>query len=554
MASLALLLPPLLVVAIGVFLVSANKSIPFANGPNCDTWYSFGRFFLGDQPDALQYSRDASRVPEFLVGYLLDRVFRGVRVEYTSYFIFFVSGSLAVYYAAKRLFGTFPAYVALVFFSTQPLVIANYSVTYTEAATSCSALAFAFAIYAATASRFASGIATLLAGLFWGAAIHAHLESLTMNFIVALYCIDWNAQRFDRLLRDAITKWLLLLLGAIAATVVFAVVNVTVFHGEFLFFVRQFAAVFTVQIAAYDKANWYLLGGRGAILLVGIGLLIGQGIWIRRASGDDRGRVLSAYVPFAVLLVVQLAYTFFDHGLALQYDYWFVWILAPLALLVASLAYRSILDRKAAVVAIVAYVIFAVLADFGRLDLALRVTGILPALVAACMALPLLVWLIPGRPRRSLAVAVLALIVLSATIRPEKIGLPVWDTESQHDAYVRIDAGMDFLAQQRFPTLPKFWLDARCARWETIAYPRAFGGCLVQNALPELIPDTSAVFNRDAERFAKNDYLVLVPTDQDELHMAIQALKVGRLVFREIDRTTVSYKGLAYLIVVGQVK
>src|SRR5579872_3435096 len=84
-----LLLPPTLAFAIGAFLVLTNPNIPFANGPSCDTWHFFGRFFVGDQPLALPYSREGSRVPEFIFGYLFERIAHGVRVEYANFFVFF---------------------------------------------------------------------------------------------------------------------------------------------------------------------------------------------------------------------------------------------------------------------------------------------------------------------------------------------------------------------------------------------------------------------------------------------------------------------------------
>lgn len=539
----------------GLFLLT-NSNIPFANGGNCDTWHFYGRFFLGDRLQELPYTREGSRVPEFIIGYLLEHVFHGIIVEYLNFLILFVSAVSALYYAAKRLFGAFAAAFAAIFFATHPLVIGNYSVTYTEGAATYSAIAMALAIISSNAAHGVRRVAALLfAGVFWGAAIHSHLESLTMNFIVPLYCVDWKRHSPWPYAREVAAKWLLLLAGAVIATVLFGAVNVLVFHGSFYFFLKQFQDVTKVLIVPYQKPNWYLLGGRGAILLVGVAVIVVQAVWAWRRGWAARGtsEVLTVLVPFVVLVAAQVGYTLFDNGLSLEYDYWFVWLLAPLALLLASFAHRALANSATAIAGLAIYLVASFVADFGRLDTVwASFTSFPPALAISLVFVGALPWLLARRPSMVFPSTMLCLVLLNATIRPEKIGLPVWETENERNVYVRLDAGMEFITKFRFDAIPKFWINARGDTWETLAYPRSFNYCVIQYVLPHLIGPANPAFNAESETFSQGDYLVMAPRNTDELAAALNNLAGRGLTFREIGRDAISYKGLGYLIVVGR--
>jgi hypothetical protein len=550
-----LVIPLTLCTAIAAFFILTNQSIPFANGGNCDPWYFFGRFFLADQVPMLGSTRTGSRIPAAIIGVVTTRLFRGVTADYANFLILFVSAGAAVYFAAKRLFGVYAAIFATIFFATEPLNIGNFSVTFSAPTVAYSAIAMALAV---TASTMTSGIrraaVLLTAGFFWASAIHGHLYSLSYNFIVTLYCLDWGTrQPIVRFLRDAMGKWILLMSGALIATIFFGLINHFLFHGSFFFFEKQYDDIFTVLVAPYVKPNWYFVAGRGALLLLGAAVFVVQGVRILRSglAATDRG-VLTALIPFGVLELAQIAYTIHG-GITLQYDYYFVWLLAPLALLVASLVRHVPLTRRLTTVLCV-FLAACLLADFGRFDVIWQgVTEFPPSLAIAVLIIPALFWL-SKYPTPALLVIVLLLAGLNGTIRPEKFGAPLWDPGNGRDVYSRLRTGMEFISSYRFEKEPKFWLNTTGPMWETIAYPRSYNYCLIDTVLPNFLPTTDPNYTHDSETFAAGDYLVMVPHDADALAKALKTLSKRGLRFQEIARKTVSEYGLDYLIVIGRLR
>ncbi len=547
-----LLLPIALAGAIALFLVLTNKNIPFANGGNCDPWRYFGHFFIGDQLAMLGPTRAGARLPTILIGYLSTQLFKGVLADYVNFFVLFVSATVAVYLAAKRLFGLLPALVAAIFFATDPLVIGNYSVTYTSPAFTYTMIAIAFAIFAATLAPGGKQTAAVVAaGFFWGTAIHAHLYSLSYNFVIVLYVLDWSLRPIRDVAREIAVKWGLLLAGTVIATLTFCLINALFFHGTFWFFLKQYQDAFTALVGPFEKANWYLTGGRGAVLVAGTAAAA-AGFWLlRRGTAEGRKELLTALVPFATLELAQIAYTFLG-GITLEYDYYFVWLIGPLALLIASLAARVTLRGATAIVAVGVYLIASLAADFGRLDTAWQgFTAFPPSLAVAILLVAVAAWF-PRYPKATILAAFLILTLMNATIRPEKIGIAAWEGNNG-DVYRRLRPGLEFISGFRFTTRPKFWLNIDGPMWETIAYPRSYdNACLVDTALPNFLRPGDSGYNRDSENFAAGDNFVMVPSDAKALSEAVANLKARGLNFQEMGRKSISYQGLAYIIVVGR--
>lgn len=544
--------------AVAAFLCLTNHNIPFANGGSCDPWHFYGRYYLANQPDALPYTREISRIPAFILGFVFTHLLHGVAAEYASFAVLFIAAAFAVFIATRALFGQIPGMVALIFFATQPLVVANFSMTYTEAATALTAIAIAGAIVAGTMSRGLRQSAMLVAtGIVWGAAVHAHLESLTMNFIVALFCLDWSRRRVRDCVLDAVRKWPWLILGIVVVTLCLGAINVTVFHGSFLFFLKQFQDVARISIIPFEKPTWYLTGGRGAVFLLALMCIVWQAMHLRdrSISQAETKKVLTVLVPFAVLWVAQLCYTCFDYGLALEYDYWFVWLIPPLCPLLGSMFARPSVRSWLAYTAIALFLVASVAADYGRLDIAWHsLSWITPCLAAAVVFVPAILWLSRYRQRIAMLVTLSFSIILGATVRPENFGLDVWSHSSEHDVYARLDAGMTFLSAQHFPKIPKFWTDGRGQMDETFAYPRAYNYCIIDYVLPESMSQSNPAYIKDVMTFSSGDDLVLVPRDDDELREALTRLAAQGTTFNESARTAVSYAGLSYLIVVGHVR
>lgn len=555
-AALARLYIPLaLSVGIAAFLVLTNHNIPFANGGNCDPWYYFGHFFIADQFHVIRGTRVMSRLPAVLIGYISTLLFKGVGADYANFLVLLVAATIAVYDAARRLFGALPALIAAVFFATQPLNVGNFSVTYTAPAVTFSAIAVDLAIIAALAKQRTGQIAALLgAGFFWGSAIHAHLYSLSYNFIVGIYCLDWWRRPLSKFALNAIQQWLLLLLGALLATAVFGLISVVFLNGDFLFFREQFEAIFTVMVSEYYKPHWYLIGGRGALLLAGATAAIAQAFWIWRRGIDVETKAATvALVPFVVLELAQFAYTIYG-GITLQYDYYIVWLLAPLALVIASIVSPVKTSPIFLGCLLVLFLACSLAANFGRLDLSWQPpAGLPPSIAVAILLVPALLWS-AASPVTALGPILILLALMNSTIRPEKVGLPVWEGGTDRAVYARLRAGMTYISSFRFTSRPKFWLNARGKRWETVALARGYDYCLVDTQLPNFLPANDPGYNHDAEQFSPDDYLVLAPSNTDELAKALARLQARHLAFSEMGRSSVNYRGVSYLIVVGQLR
>lgn len=494
-----------------------------------------------------------------IVGFLSNLVFHDIRADYANFCILYGSAVIAVYYAAKRLFGMTSAVVAAIFFATEPLVIATFSVTYSEASVTYSAIAMAFAVAASSMSPGSRRtIVLVLAGFFWGTAVHSHLYSLTFNFAIVLYCLDWSRLSIAALLRDAAKKWSLLVVGLILATIFFGLVSVLFLHGSFLFFLRQFEDVATVQIVSYQKPDWYMFGGRGALMLLATGAAVAQSFYVARRNlpRSERTHVLTALIPFAAIEIAQLIYTYAGHGrlggLSLEYDYYFIWLLAPLALLIASFV-RVTKIKYSTITALGVYLIASLAGDFGHFDAQWLAINGLPLAFIVASALVVVFLFLPRSPKALLATALLLLAGLNSTIRPEKIGVAVWGS-NERDAYSRLHIGMAFIAGYHLPKLPKFWINNRGNMWETVAYPRAFDYCSVDVALPNFISKDDPYYSAKTERFLPGDYLVMVPRNSTALAEAVKNLAARGLRFREEARTDVSYSDLSYLVVIGRLQ
>lgn len=542
-------------IGIGLFLLATNHHIPFANAGNCDPWHYFGRFFIQDQVPMMGPTRAGGRMPGTLPGYLLTRIFHGVQADYANFLLWYVAAIVSVYAAARKLFGVTPAVFAALFFATEPLIVGDYSVTYTAPAVTYCALTIAFAIYAANAQRpSAAVLLTLVTGFFWGTSIHAHLYSLSYSLITPLYCLTWTKKSGAAYVREFVWKFALLAVGAAFATVFFGLVSVLFLHGSFAFWSRQYADAFTALVVEYQKANWYLLGGRAALLILGAAACAVSAITVVRGrfSEASRRNILTALVPFAVLELAQIGYTIHG-GITLEYDYYIVWLIAPLSLLLASCVSSAALRPGQKLAAVGIFGVLALAGDFGRLDLLWQgATAIPPSLVLSVL-FAILLFFLPREPGRLLLVTLIVVAAIGATTRPEKVGLPVWEGESAHDVYVRAREGMEFVSTFHFPKRPRFWVNTSGTwGWQTIAIPRSYDYCVIDTALPAFLPSTNPAYNADAEAFSPGDYLVMTPKDASDLKLALANLAKRGLRFREMGQRNVWFNGDGYLVVVGR--
>jgi hypothetical protein len=548
---------------VGVFLLLTHGMIPFSNDGHCDPWHYFGYFYLDDQFSMMGDSRTYSRLPMTILGFVLTRLFRSILADYVQFILWIALVAGSVLCVAERLFGRLAATVASLFVATSGIVVGVLSVNYTGPALAWSALAIATALLAG-ASSTGSRRRTLLAiaGFLWGTALIGHFYSITYNFVVPLYALSWRNSRPVSLLAELLITTLQLLLGILVAVVVFGLISKFLLGAEFTFFRHQYVEVFTVTAEGYRRAvtlfykpNWYLLGGKAALLGLGLSLSLWQLATIRLAPMSDRPKIVRVNLPLAVMTVAMLAYTVAG-GVTLQFDYYYVWMLPSLALAIASMLSRVALPAARQRVIGAGYAFLALIGTLAGYETIVSVKPSWPSIAAAVIVGASLAS-VAVRPRQSTLIAALcSLALLGITIRPERMGVQVWDGSTGGAAmYGRLRQGWEFLARQPFSARPTFWLTANQSIWEAIAYPRGYDYCHIDNALPHFLAPGNDDYDPRAERFVAGKPLVMVVPDEQSVVPAVAGLKAERgLQFTEMARKRIEGHGVSYWLVAGQMQ
>jgi uncharacterized membrane protein len=528
--------------------------VPFSNDGHCDPWHYFGYFYLDDQFAAIGDSRTYSRLPSTIVGFGLTKLFHSVVADYLQYLVLLVAIAGSVFLLAQRLFGNFAAGIAALFLATSGIVIGVLSVTYTGPSLAWSTIAMSCALAAGTAlNDRRRNLLVIAAGFFMATAIIGHLYTLTYNFVVPLYALSWSSEERRRPYTQLPRILGRLLIGVILAIVVLGFISKFVLHAEFTFFRHQFLEVFDVRVSEYRRPGWYLHGGKLAFVIFSV-CLAATGIALRRRFPDP-SKVLAVNVPLAVLLLAQLAYAALG-GITLQYDYYYVWLLPPLALSLASV--MAVLAAKD-VRALPCIALFAVLSLASTLfgySTIVDVTSAWPSTVVVIVTAGAVAVLARHRVRSTLSVALIGLGILGATIRPERMGVQVWSNTGDGSAsYQRLRAGWDFLAHFHFQQTPLFWLAARGDLSDVIAFPRGFEYCHVDTALPDFVPAGDDNYDPRAEAFAAGRLVVAVVPDDRSFAEALATLRQRYgLQLEELARRRISGSGVAYTMIIGNLR
>ena len=137
--------------------------------------------------------------------------------------------------------------------------------------------------------------------------------------------------------------------GIVLATLLIGAVNWGLFHGKFLFFASQVESVVRINTADYQIAGWFFKACRGAVFLLAVALpVLAIGATVRRT--DDAAETRQIWLVNVVTLVIAAA-LFVDDALGgffLQYDYYYVMLLPHIAISLTSLYARGSLSRPLA--------------------------------------------------------------------------------------------------------------------------------------------------------------------------------------------------------------
>ncbi len=547
--TLAIGLPLIL----GGFTILTNGMVPFSNNGHCDPWHYFGYFYLDDQFAMMGQSRTYSRLPSTLLGFLLTQTFHSILADYAQYLILLVVVAGTVFYAAWRLFGGLAATVAAAFLATSGIVIGVLSVTYTGPALAWSTLASVAALASAAQSdRNRRAGFLIAAGFCIGAAVVGHLYSLTYNFIVPLYALTWLRARPKAIAAQLPSIAAYMLIGIVLSVVAFGLVCKFVLNSEFTFFRYQFLEVFNVKVTDYRKPDWYLRGGKAALIAIGLSLSLGLVLMRKRLNDEESAKVLAAAMPLLVLLLVQLLYTLLG-GITVQYDYYYVWLLPPMALAIAAAIAQAAIEPRKAAIAGVAFVVLTALATLPGYTTFFPVIRAWPSLIGAAFVIVFFVALMLRPSAATLAAALICLAGFGVTVRPERMGVQVWELQGDGSAmYRRVRDGWEFLASHPVAERPVFWLATAGDMSETIAYPRGYEYCHIDGALPKFLSLSDEDYDPRAENFTAGKPLVMAVPDERTLGSALESLKRERgLGFAEIARHKVDSRGVSYWLVLG---
>ncbi len=545
----------LILIVFALFLFRTKGLIPFDNDGHCDPWTYYGYFFLGDQHAAIGPSRVDYRLPTIFLGFFLGKFFHTIKFDYLNFLILYIGSSMGVYLSARLLFRREAAFISMIFFATSGIMIGTLSTTYTGPSILLSILAIAFAIASSvmTSYRF---FLLVISGAFWGSAIHAHLYSLTYNFILPLYAMQyfrWRLKSPFPILKDLATILFFQIVGIILATAFWGALNVIFLHGPFIFFIGQFKLAFNILISDYHIPDWFIRREVGAWLLLGVGLSSGLVFWLSRCSWSPNihSRFYLALIPLVTLEAAQLAYNIFG-GITLQYDYYYIWFLTPLAILLAAIIQISTVNPNLILVYTGIFALVCILSTL-HTHIVLQPTSTYPAMLFALLGgLVALTFSFDSKGQFTLPIFLVLLVLMGSEIRPERMGVNVWDLPKVNGAatYDRIHAGIRFLSHFHFPKRPKFWIsvDSKYQMWETIAYPRMYMYCPVDSLLPKFVPRSSPDWS-DSMDFEANDFLVMVaPNDVLNTEAEANIRHTLGLRVKELQRSWISQNGVSYLI------
>ncbi len=557
-----------IVVGIGFpcFVLLTNPRIPFANDFHCDPWHYFGLFYLIDHQQALDSgSRILSRISEIWLGRLATDIAPGAIADYVNFVILYSGANLAIYFAVLRFFDGVRALIATAFFAFNTIFVGTLAVTYTGPSVLYNALGIWLAAEAQRSAGLRRTLALLATGLVLGVSVHGHFYAVECGFAIPLYAVRPQKVALSALFWQLVEIGLKTAAGIVLATLLIGAVNWGFFGGKFFFFEPQLQSIAGINTVDYQIAGWFFKACRGAVFLLAVALpMLAIGAVLRR--GDDSDSTRQIWLVNIVTLVIAAALLIDDAfgGFFLQYDYYYVMLLPHIAITLASLYVRQPLSRPWLVALAVLYAVIAALSELPSIEAVGRFiaspdNGYFPVGLAVLAIVAFAASILTAGNRASavsLAVGLVVIGVWGFSARPQRMGRLAWEEAARAqkrygvDSYTRVRAAMQFLSSHRFESRPVFWVSIDNGLEETIGIPRSFDYCIVQMKLPAL-DMSEGIFERD---FKAGNIIVLVHRDANLVELANASLKAHGLAVEASDRTTVTYKGVSYSVVIGTLK
>ena len=276
----------------------------------------------------------------------------------------------------------------------------------------------------------------------------------------------------------------------------------------------------------------------------------------QRSPQDLRRRVYALAIGILLLSGVLVLYNTVG-GVFLQFDYYYETYTLYLSLAVAApiglLGEPRLFRVPIAAIAFVAALLFAALAKSNLIPW-LYLPANMPYVATAAAILVLSAYAAWLRSDRQVAsvVYVTFLVVATLVMRPNYFGEHIWspgDNPIGRQAYARLRNGLQFLADMKFQSAPKFWVDTQNGPSELLAYPRSFLDCTFYH-FPAIDPTW---WKPIEHRFLTGDDVIVISSQPNLSRLATLAFSSIGLSARPESQTTIYGGGQQYEILVERV-
>jgi hypothetical protein len=549
--ALLFLLPASLLSLLWLF-----PQIGYGNNHHCDPWYYFGLIANPLYTLHIPFGRQISRVPVFLPAHYLYQIADGAFVERGFYLAFTIIPLCLVYIGfARRWNSTLAAFATVVVFFSN-LYISIGSTTFSLPALSLGLSAMGLYLIGSTVQTATGTFAlfTLAAGAI-GSAFHAHALTIFTTFaipILACYSplfASWGPRRFTAAL--CISG----VLGALGSTLVFGLLNYAIVGRGISVFLPQIRQAFrqVTEGILHDtsQSDWYLNGPViGLVVLCLAGLLQHA---IRFFRGDYRD--LPSFIYIAAVIVSFGYLTFIQHQFYFKHDYYYVFLLIPATLSLASL----LRDLRSHVVPTVLYVtLFALMCVITYANLVLTKVfhewaevdfwAVPLGLAGAIVAIVVSSALSKNRLPPVCQVALLSCLLLFFGVgRSNGYGGAFFegDRPDIRAGYDRVKLGINFIRDHYRGTFPNFWLADVPGAGDEIWLFRSFVRCESEFVYPDHLPDPEVHWQQP---LAEADGAIVISNEPTISPAAQTTLAGAGITARVYQSKEISSVGVRYYV------
>jgi hypothetical protein len=531
----------------------------YGNDDTCDPWYLFG--LIGNPAHTLDipFARQISRVPAFLPANLLYRIAGGAFIERGFYLAFTLVPMCLVYLGVRRIWSTTLAAFVTVFVFFSSLHVSVGSITYTLPALSYGLSAIGLYLIGATIRNgLGACMVFMIAAAALGSALHAHAASIPVIF--ALPILAYYSRLFWIWGPIPFTLALLLssVLGLLGATLGFGLLNYGIVGRGIEVFLPQISLIFreaTDRITGdLTYPSWYQSGPVIGLIVLCMAGLVQHAIRFFRRDNRD----LPGCVCLAAMIVSVCYLTFIQQRYYFMYDVYYVFLLMPTTLALASLLRGLCLHVAPAALYLALLVLMSVIIYVNvALDRAFYVwwntNSWEVSLGLAIAILTIVVWFAFFDNQlasvRSLTLLSCLLLFFGLGHSHNKGGSAFFegDRPSVRAGYDRVKLGINFIRDHYHGKFPNFWLAELSGAQDGEWLFKSFVRCRSELTYPLRLPDPEVHWQQPIAP-GQADGLIVV-SNEPTLSRAAQTTLAGAGVVPLVYQSKeISSAGIRYYI------